>query len=118
MARHIVTDGPAWTRTATVVPANTLADTFIINGNKIGLTLDNAYVGADGLSYCVVGTADVIRVDANTEIYTDGQKVYVTSGGVFTGTATSNTKVGYAHRAKPSAVAGALFVQLVPGFAG
>lgn len=118
MAAHIVTAGPAYTRTATVVPASTAADTFIIEGDKRGLTLNTAYVGEDGNSYAVVGTADVIRVDANAEAYTDGQKVYVESNGTFTGTATGNTIVGYAHRAKPSATAGPLFVQLVPGISG
>lgn len=118
MAAKVVIAGPATTRTAVVVPAATVAGTFINTGVKRGLTIENAYVGPDGLSYAVVGTADLIRVDANAEAYTDGQRIYVTAGGVFTGTATSNQIVGYANRAKPSAAAGPLFVQLVPGISG
>jgi hypothetical protein len=88
MAAHVVIAGPAFTRTAAVVPANTLADTFVIDGLKRGLTLENAYVGANGLSYAVVGTEDVIRVDSNLEAFTDGQKVYVKSDSVtFSGSA-------------------------------
>lgn len=118
MGAHIVIQGPAYTRQATVVPANTAADTFIIEGEKRGLTLNSAYVGDNGLSYAVVGTADVIRVENVAEAFTDGERVYVEAGGVFTATATGNTAVGYAFRAKPSATAGDLFVQLVPGSAG
>lgn len=115
MSAHTVINAPAFTRVAATVPANTPADTWIVDGQKRGLTRDKAYLGQNGLSYAVLGTADVIRVDANAEAYTDGQKIYVTGAGVFTGTATSNTFVGYAHRAKPSATAGPLFVQLVAG---
>jgi hypothetical protein len=114
VSNHVVVAGPAWTRTVAPVPSNTLVDTFAVVGQKRGLVLDTPYVGSDGLTYAVLGTADLIRVDANTEAYTDGQKVYVTSGGVFTGTSTSNTFVGYANRAK-GAVSGPLFVQLVAG---
>lgn len=114
MSAHVVVAGPAWTRTVTQLPANTTVDQFVSVGQKRGLVVDNPYAGPDGNLYGVVGTADLIRVDANSEAYTDGQKVYVTSGGVFTGTSTSNTYVGYANRAK-AAVSGPLFVQLVAG---
>lgn len=117
MGAHIVIAGPAYTRTAAEVPANTVADTFIVDGVKRGITLENAYLGANGKSYAVIGTADVIRSDANAEAFTDGQKVYVKSDNTFTGTATANQIVGFAHRAK-AAVAGPLFVQLVPGISG
>jgi hypothetical protein len=114
VSAHVVVAGIAQTRKVTQLPANTVVDTFVAVGQKRGLVLDNPYTGSDGNLYGVVGTADLIRVDANSEAFTDGQKVYVTSGGVFTGTSTSNTFVGYADRAK-GAVSGPLFVQLVAG---
>lgn len=117
MANHVVIQGPAWTRTPTEVPSGTTVDEFVVVGDKIGLVISNPYKGDDGNLYATVGTADVIRVDANAEAYTDGQPVYVTSANppVFTGTATDNKQVGYAYHPKASATAGPLFVQLVPG---
>jgi predicted RecA/RadA family phage recombinase len=118
MGVHIVTAGPAISRVATEVPANTVAGTFIVQGEKRGITIENAYLGANGKSYAVVGTADIIRVDANTEAFTDGERVYVEPDGVtFTATATANQIVGFAHRAK-AVGSGPLHVQLATGISG
>lgn len=117
MSVHVVVAGPAYTRTVTQLPANTTVDQFVTVGVKRGLVVDSPYAGPDGNLYGVVGTADLIRVDAVSDAFTDGQKVYVTGAGVFTATATSNTIVGYADRAK-GATSGPLFVKLVPGISG
>ena len=116
MANHIVNDGPAINNRLTVVPAGTLADTFVQVGGKRGLTKDTALIGANGLSYAVVGTADVIRVDTVAFAFADGAPVYATSAtpAAFTNVATGNTCVGYADRAKDASAA-TLFVVLVPG---
>lgn len=118
MSAHVAIAGPAHTRTVTQLPAGTAIDKFVVVGDKKGLVVDNPYAGADGNLYGVVGTNDTIRVDNNAEAFTDGQKVYVESdNATFTGTATGNTIVGYAEFAK-AAVAGPLFVKLVPGISG
>ena len=114
MANHIVNDGPSISNRLAVVPAGTLADTFVQVGGKRGLTKDTALLGANGLSYAVVGTADVIRVDTVAFAFADGAAVYATPTGAFTNVATGNTCVGYADRAKDASAA-TLFVVLVPG---
>ena len=118
MSAHVVVAGIAQTRKVTQLPANTTVDQFVVVGDKRGLVIDNPYAGSDGNLYGVVGTADLIRVDNNVEAFTDGEKVYVEPDNVtFTATATANTIVGYADRAK-GATSGPLFVQLVPGISG
>jgi hypothetical protein len=118
VSAHVVHAGPAWTRFVTELPNGTTVDKFVAVGGKRGLVIDNPYTGADGNLYGVVGTADLIRVDNNSEAFTDGEKVYVEPDNVtFTATATGNQIVGIADRPK-AAVAGPLFVQLIPGISG
>ena len=74
MSAHVVHSGPAWTRLVTELPAGATVDTFVNVGGKRGLVIDLPYVGADGKSYGVVGTADLIRVDNNSEAFTDGDE--------------------------------------------
>ena len=114
MANHIVNDGPAIFNRLTVVPAGTLADTFVQVGGTRGRTKDTALLGANGNYYAMVGTADAIRVDAVPFAFADGAAVYATTAGAFTNVATGNTCVGYADRAKDASAA-TLFVVLVPG---
>ena len=115
MALNTVMSGAAGTQQTTVVPAGTLAGTFVIVGGKRGLTANTARLGQNGLSYATVGTGDTIRVDNIAIAFNDGDPVYVTAAtGVFSGTATGNVLVGYAYRAK-SVASAPLFVVLVPG---
>ena len=89
-------------------------DLHIGSGAKIGLIGDTPRLGEDGDYYSTVDTAALIRLEAVSGTFTDGQAVYVTSAGVITGTATDNTRIGYANRPKAASGAGDLYVQLVP----
>lgn len=86
---------------------------WVVSGAKRGLAGIDARLGEDGNYYTTVDTAALIRSDANTIAFTDGGPVYVTSGGAFNGTASANTLIGYADRAKTT-TSGPLFIQLVP----
>lgn len=117
MANHIVNDGSAQANRLTAVPAGTKADTFVIVGAKRGLTKDSALLGANGLYYAVVGTADVIRIDSVPFAFADGDAVYAVPGSpvTFTNVSTGNIRVGYADRVKDSTPT-SLFVVLTPGY--
>ena len=114
MANRIVNDGPAISNRLCVVPASTPAKTFVNVGGKRGLTKDKSRIGDSGLSYAVVGTADVVAQDAVAIAFADGAPVYADSSGAFTATSAGNTLIGYADRAKTSTSA-PLYVVLVPG---
>ncbi len=116
MAIKQVISGPAYANHTVVVPQATVSGSFVNVGGKRGLALQAPRVGGDGLYYTTVGTADVIRVDANVTAFADGAPVYVDATNlIFGSVAASCTLIGFAYRAKPSATAGPLFVVLVPG---
>lgn len=120
MADHIVKDS-AWgsinvheVGNGTNVVVGTPIGTFVTEGAKHGLTQDTPYLGDDGVYHATVDCGALIRVDASTlQFATSGLPVYWT-GTAFTATASTNQLVGYVDRAKPSATAGPLFIQLVP----
>jgi hypothetical protein len=87
-------------------------------GGKCGLISAAPRQGEDGAWWSTVDVWAVIRLDAVTGAFTDGQPVYVTSGGAITGTATGNFCIGYADGAKTATGAGILRVQLIPSATG
>lgn len=113
MANKIVNKGDAQFAYLIPVTAATPAKTFVQIGKVRGLTRDNARVGKDGLSYAVVGTADLIAQTANTSTWAVGDPVYVTAGGVLSQTSAGNTLVGIATRAATGTSA-TVYVQLIP----
>lgn len=113
MANKIVNKGDAQYAFLVLVPASTPAKTFVQVGKIRGLTRDNARVGKDGLSYAVVGGADLIAQTANISTWAAGDAVFVTGAGVLTQTATANTLVGIAIR-PATGTSATVFVQLIP----
>lgn len=120
MADHIVQDSSwnsIWVKevgNGTNVVQGTPIGTFVTEGAIHGLTQDTPKLGDDGNYHCTVDTAALIRVDASTlQFATKGLPVYWT-GTAFTPTVSTNQLVGYVNKAKPSATAGPLFIQLVP----
>lgn len=99
----------------TTLPA--INDFFRV-GAVAGLVGDQPRQGDDGAYYTTIDTAALVRVSGVTGTFTDKAPVYLTSGGAITGTATSNTCVGYADRAKTASAAGDLWVQLIPSATG
>lgn len=84
------------------------------SGAKIGLIGDTPRLGEDGSYYSTVDTAALVRFEGVSGAFTDGAAVYATPTGTITGTATGNTRIGYANRAKTATGAGDLYVQLTP----
>lgn len=87
---------------------------LVVVGYKAGLINDTPRKGEDGAYYSQVDVFAQIRLGGITGTFTDGQPVYVTSGGAVSGTAAGNTFIGYADRAKANSAAGNLWVQLTP----
>lgn len=92
----------------------TKSNDFVVSGAKRGYASIDARKGDNGLFYTVVDTGALIRLKGVTAAFTDGQTVYITPGGAFTTASSGNAAIGFADRAKPSAAAGDLWVQLVP----
>jgi predicted RecA/RadA family phage recombinase len=87
-------------------------------GALYGVALVDAATGSDGNYYTTVKFCGVFRFDMSLggssitplvtlagQALTVGQAVYITSGGVLTTTATSNTLFGHAIRAKSATTA-------------
>lgn len=95
------------------VPQGTAINTLVTQGAKTGLVGDTPRLGEDGNWWTTVDTAALVRIDAVALAFTNGQAVYLTPGGAVSATATSNTLIGYADRAK-GAASGPLQLQLIP----
>ena len=87
-------------------------------GAVAGLVGQTPRKGEDGAFYATVDTAALIRVSGVSGTFTDKAPVYLTGAGAISGTATNNTCIGYADRAKTASAAGDLWVQLVPNATG
>lgn len=125
MANRIVKDSASWASihvkevlvlasggdVATLPAVNAL---WTGSGSKVGLIGDTPYKGQDGAYYATVDTAALVRLGAVTGTFTDGQDIYVTSGGAISGTSSGNRRIGYADRPKTASGAGDLWVQLTP----
>lgn len=96
------------------VPEGTKSNDFVNVGGKRGLAGFDAKQGENNSWYTTVDTAAQIRFEGVAIAFADGAPVYITPGGAPTATASGNTLIGYADRAK-GAAAGNLHVQLVPG---
>lgn len=83
-------------------------------GNKVGVIVDTPYLGRDGYYHYSVDTAAMVRLTGISGTGTDGQTVYLTSGGAVTLTVGTNTPIGYLDQPK-LATGDDLFLQLVPG---
>lgn len=117
MAQKIVKDsGLSIFVKEVAVPAGTHTNDFVNVGGKRGLAGFEPRTGQDGLFYVTVDTAALVRFDGVAIAFADGAPVYWT-GTAITGTASTNTLIGYADRVK-GAAAGPLHVQLVPGVTG
>lgn len=99
----------------TTLPA--INDLFRV-GAVAGLVGDAPRKGDDGAYYTTIDTAALVRISGVSGTFTDKVPVYVTSTGTVTGTATANTCIGYADRAKSASAAGDLWVQLIPSATG
>lgn len=115
MANHIIKDSQ-WASIAVkeiqVANGTVAIGTFVQTGAKHGLTGDTPRLGDDGNYYTTVDCEALIRIDGDTNIWLDGASVYWT-GTAFTATVSTNKLIGFVDRAKPSATAGPLQVQLV-----
>lgn len=114
MANRIVKDSglPIFVKTVEV-PENTAINTLVVQGAKHGLVGDTPRKGEDGKFYANVDTAALVRISGVAIAFTNGQPVYATPGAAISGTATSNTLIGYADEPK-GAPSGDLWLQLVP----
>jgi predicted RecA/RadA family phage recombinase len=90
----------------------------VLVGGLYGVALVDAYTGSDAGTYSTVKFCGVFRFDMSLggssiaplvtlagQALTVGQAVYITSAGVLTTTATSNTLFGHAIRAKSATTA-------------
>jgi predicted RecA/RadA family phage recombinase len=113
MASEIVKDGhlPAFV-SEVEVPAETKTNDFVIVGAKRGLAgFDARQSEDDGKWYTTIDRIAWIVFHGFAGAVTDGQPVYMTDAKAVTLTASGNTKIGVAERAKPAA-AGDLHVRL------
>ena len=83
----------------------------VIVGGLYGVALVDAYQGSDAAYYATVKFCGVFRFQLAFTL-TVGQPVYITSAGVLTATATSNTLFGHAIKAKTGATAGDAWVRI------
>lgn len=83
-------------------------------GAKIGVITDTPSLRTDGNYWATVDTAALVRVSGTAGTGADGATVFLTSTGVVTLTAGTNTPIGYLDRAK-NAAGDDIWVQLVPG---
>jgi hypothetical protein len=92
--------------------------TIVHIGAKIGVVIDDAYLGADTYYHLTVDTAARVRLAGVSGTCTDGAIVYMGSGlaGAVTLTVSTNTPIGFALQPKV-ATGDDLYVQLVPGTA-
>lgn len=115
MALNVVIEGDVKDKLTAPVASTVVGGTFVAIGGIRGIAINTPRVGSDGLYYSTVDTSCVFVVPAVAIAFTAGSPVYVAADNVtFSGTATSNTLVGMAWRAKSSA-AGNLYVKLIPG---
>lgn len=85
-------------------------------GAKVGVIVDTPYLGRDGVYHLSIDTAATVRLTGISGTGTDGQTVYITSGGAVTLTVGTNTPIGYLDQPK-LATGDDLYLQLVPGAA-
>lgn len=114
MANKIVKDSqlPIFVKEVTVPEATKINDLVVV-GAVAGLCGNTPRKGENGDFKVTVDTAALIRVSGVAIAFTDKAPVYVTPGGAVSGTATSNSLIGYADRPK-GAASGDLWIQLVP----
>lgn len=114
MANKIVKDSLLAIFVKEIQVANTVQPNDLVAvGAVVGLAGDTPRKGEDGNYYTTVDTAALVRIDNVAIAFTDKAPVYITPGGAISGTATSNTLIGYADRPKSSA-SGPLQLQLIP----
>lgn len=116
MALNVVIEGDPKNKLTAPVPSATVAGTFVnVGGGIRGIAINTPRVGTDTLYYSTVDTSCVFVVPANAVAFTAGSPVYVASDNVtFNATASGNTLIGIAWRAKTS-TSGPLHIKLIPG---
>jgi hypothetical protein len=123
MANKIIHDSGSWASLwvkqydcGTDAGALPAINSIVKQGGKVGVVIDTPRLGLDGHYWCTIDTAAMVRVTGISGTGTNGQTVFLTSGGAVTLTVGTNTPIGYLDQAK-AATGDDLYLQLVPGVA-